>query len=85
MPEEALDRYWDGAAYVVWREFESMPSVIAPGSRQPAVEWLQRGRRHPLDVAALPRAARWAIYLVLSSCLLLIGNFGAVEFIYFQF
>lgn len=49
------------------------------------IEWIQRDKQHALEINHLPVVARWPIYVV--SCLVVIelGNFGAVEFIYFQF
>ncbi len=49
------------------------------------IEWIQRDRQHGLEIDRLPIVARWPIYV--ATCLLVIelGNFGAVEFIYFQF
>lgn len=50
-----------------------------------ACEWLQRDKQHALDVAALPLAVRWALYLVLAASIVVFGSFGSSEFIYFQF
>ena len=49
------------------------------------IEWIQRDKQHALEIDRLPIVARWPIYV--AACLLVIelGNFGAVEFIYFQF
>lgn len=49
------------------------------------VEWLQRGRRFGLEISFMPRAARWTIYYLCVAALILFGNFGQQEFIYFQF
>lgn len=50
-----------------------------------AVEWVQRGKQHALDVGRLPVGLRWSLYLVIVLVVLLLGHFGEVEFIYFQF
>ena len=50
-----------------------------------ATEWLQRSREHALEIADLGRRARWLIYLTVALAVLTFGNFGEVEFIYFQF
>ncbi len=50
-----------------------------------AVEWLQRERRHGLAIHFMPRPLRWAVYYVAVAVLVLWGNFGQHEFIYFQF
>jgi D-alanyl-lipoteichoic acid acyltransferase DltB (MBOAT superfamily) len=49
------------------------------------VEWLQRDRQHGLEIDDLPRPLRWLIYCIVLDLVLLLGNFGEVEFIYFQF
>ena len=49
------------------------------------VEWFQRDKQHALVFERLSRKARWAIYYALATIVLLSGNFGEVEFIYFQF
>jgi len=49
------------------------------------VEWLQRGRRFGLQIDFMPAAARWGIYFLCVAALVLFGNFGQQEFIYFQF
>jgi D-alanyl-lipoteichoic acid acyltransferase DltB (MBOAT superfamily) len=48
-------------------------------------EWHQRDKQHALQVGALPGPARWAIYVVVFVAILVAGNFGEIEFIYFQF
>nr|QEO74377.1 hypothetical protein [uncultured bacterium] len=50
-----------------------------------AVEWTQRHREHGLDVKHLFVAARWATYLATALAIIEFGNFGELEFIYFQF
>ena len=50
-----------------------------------AVEWIQRHRDHGLDVKHLFVPVRWAMYLVTALAIVEFGNFGEVEFIYFQF
>jgi alginate O-acetyltransferase complex protein AlgI len=50
-----------------------------------AVEWIQRHRDHGLDVNHLFVPVRWALYLVTALAIVEFGNFGEVQFIYFQF
>ncbi|HEY2825569.1 MAG TPA: MBOAT family O-acyltransferase, partial [Gemmatimonadales bacterium] len=50
-----------------------------------AVEWMHRDRRHGLDVASWPVGYRWGAYCVVALVILLLGNLGSVEFVYFQF
>jgi alginate O-acetyltransferase complex protein AlgI len=50
-----------------------------------ALEWIQRQRVHGLDVQHMPVAVRWSLYLFTALAVLEFGNFGEVEFIYFQF
>jgi hypothetical protein len=50
-----------------------------------AVEWTQRHRDHGLDVKHLFVPVRWALYLATALAIVEFGNFGEVQFIYFQF
>ena len=49
------------------------------------VEWLQRDRSHGLEISYMPRSLRWAVYYAGLTVLILFGNFGQNEFIYFHF
>jgi len=49
------------------------------------IEWIQRRKRHALQIERLPTWARWSIYYFLVIGTLLFGTFGGSEFIYFQF
>ncbi|OPL18340.1 MAG: acyltransferase [Candidatus Aegiribacteria sp. MLS_C] len=49
------------------------------------VEWLQRSRKHGLEIDFMPRTLRWAVYYACVAVLVLYGNFGQQEFIYFHF
>jgi general secretion pathway protein A len=42
VPFDELMRHWDGAAYVPWRDFETLPPVLGPGAEGEPVAWLQR-------------------------------------------
>ncbi len=42
IPLTELEAYWDGEAYVVWRDFEALPYVLSLGESGPGVEWLQQ-------------------------------------------
>ena len=44
-------------------------------------EWLQRERRHGLDIAHLPVTIRWPVYLTTALAIALLGNFGELQFI----
>jgi alginate O-acetyltransferase complex protein AlgI len=50
-----------------------------------SVEWVQRKRAYALEIPRMPLAIRWGIYVAGILAFLLFGNFGAQEFIYFQF
>jgi len=50
-----------------------------------AVEWVQRHREYPLDIAALPLRVRWASYYAVAFMILVFGTFHHTAFIYFQF
>jgi general secretion pathway protein A len=41
LPFEAVEPYWDGEAFVAWKDFEQLPDVLRPGSRGASVTWLQ--------------------------------------------
>ena len=49
------------------------------------IEWLQREKQHALEIANLILPLRWLIYIILFLVILVFGNFGGQEFIYFQF
>lgn len=65
----------------LWRF--AVPTALCLGLL--SVEWFQRDKEHALDIRALPRPARWAIYYSAVTLLFWIGNTGSVPFIYFQF
>ncbi len=48
-------------------------------------EWLHREKEHAMAVDGLPVAGRWVLYLAVGLSILVLGNFGEVQFIYFQF
>ncbi len=49
------------------------------------VEWVQRHRQHALAIDGLSRPVRWIVYLSVALAVAFLGNFGEIEFIYFQF
>lgn len=49
------------------------------------IDWVQRDKQHPLEIATLPRYTRWGIYYIISLLILFVGKTGHVPFIYFQF
>jgi len=58
---------------------------LALGALILAVEWLQRDKQHALDCRTWPGYLRWVAYLAIVLGILVLGNFGSTEFIYFQF
>jgi D-alanyl-lipoteichoic acid acyltransferase DltB (MBOAT superfamily) len=48
-------------------------------------EWIQRRKRHLLEIRSLPVYARWTIYLAVVVCIINLGQDNEVPFIYFQF
>jgi hypothetical protein len=48
-------------------------------------EWFNFKKQHPLEISNLPKAVRWIVYLVLINSIIIFGQFGYNEFIYFQF
>lgn len=48
-------------------------------------EWLAKAHQHPLQVAHLPRIARWAVYTVIFWAIMYLGTHVSGQFIYFQF
>jgi alginate O-acetyltransferase complex protein AlgI len=49
------------------------------------VEWVQRERRHPLEIQTWPTLGRWALYFGATALLLFFGTYSSSPFIYFQF
>ena len=49
------------------------------------VEWLQRDKRHALEISSLPVPVRWLAYNALLVGILWFGTFKDAPFIYFQF
>ena len=49
------------------------------------IDWIQRDKQHPLEIATLPRYTRWTIYYTITILILFVGKTGHVPFIYFQF
>ena len=49
------------------------------------MEWFQRDKQHALDWKKWPLAIRWPGYFAILAIILVFGNFGSSEFIYFQF
>ncbi|MEE8581839.1 MAG: AAA family ATPase [Myxococcota bacterium] len=41
LPRREVEAQWQGEAYVVWRDHEPNPRIIAPGANRAAVLWLQ--------------------------------------------
>lgn len=49
------------------------------------VDWFQRDKQYALDLSAWPLSLRWLVYVVVILGIMVLGNFGSQEFIYFQF
>jgi D-alanyl-lipoteichoic acid acyltransferase DltB (MBOAT superfamily) len=49
------------------------------------LEWLQRGRMHPLELDGLPKPVRYAGYYATILAIVLLGRFDNAPFVYFQF
>jgi D-alanyl-lipoteichoic acid acyltransferase DltB (MBOAT superfamily) len=71
---------WDGA---LWHGRHAWPLLLGCGVL--LVEWIQRDRRHALEIQDLALPARWPVYVAVVLGTLFFGNFGEVAFIYFQF
>lgn len=50
-----------------------------------AAEWVQRHKQHGMDIQHMNIVGRWSLYTLVTLAVLFLGNFGAVDFIYFQF
>ncbi len=48
-------------------------------------EWINRTRKHGLQIGRWPTIVRWFIYLSIAFFIFMFGNFNQVEFIYFAF
>lgn len=82
------------AVGILGRVFSTMPAFdgltvyyrsLALGAFILAVEWLQRDKQHGLDCREWPLPVRWPAYGTVVAAILVLGNFGSTEFIYFQF
>jgi D-alanyl-lipoteichoic acid acyltransferase DltB (MBOAT superfamily) len=82
------------AVAILGRVFSTAPSFtgleafgrsLALGAFVLLVEWFQRDKQHALECQAWPLPARWPAYAGLIAGILVLGNFGSTEFIYFQF
>jgi D-alanyl-lipoteichoic acid acyltransferase DltB (MBOAT superfamily) len=62
-----------------------MVEPLVLGACMLSVEWLQRRKLHPFDIATLPGAARWAVYLAACLAIVALGRREVIPFIYFQF
>ncbi|MBN2663210.1 MAG: MBOAT family protein [Bacteroidales bacterium] len=49
------------------------------------LEWLQRHKKHTFDIGNYNSVSRWTSYIILTTIIILFGNFSNNEFIYFQF
>ncbi len=69
------DTYWHG---------QHVGPVLMSGALI-LIEWFQRHKQHALDIRGLPVVVRWGMYLSATLIVLILGNFGEIDFIYFQF
>jgi alginate O-acetyltransferase complex protein AlgI len=67
---------------VLWDEGQKLKLLIAILL---IVEWLQRHKRHALELSSLPTPVRWLAYNTLLFGILWFGTFKDAPFIYFQF
>ncbi|MEZ4293102.1 MAG: AAA family ATPase [Myxococcota bacterium] len=51
VPADELERHWRETGVIVWREFEALPPLLAPGDRGEGVRWL-RAALGELDLLA---------------------------------
>jgi len=63
---EELDPFWLGDAFVVWRDYETLPQLVAPGSSGPQVSRLQAllreaGVQRPLSPGYYDEATEQAV------------------------
>ncbi|MBQ4278645.1 MAG: MBOAT family protein [Rikenellaceae bacterium] len=85
---ESVAQAWDYLGIVFSRSLFAAPHIHDTFSvyivLMLAVEWLQRGKSHALDIGRLPLGVRWAVYILLPIVCLMM-NTGSQSFIYFQF
>ncbi len=81
---EALD-FYTGLVSAGWSGFNPPMRTMAFVALMVAVEWLQRGQEHGLDMSGVRyRAVRYACYLAVLAVIFVYGVFNET-FIYFQF
>ena len=81
---EAID-FYTGLVSGRWSDFNPPMRTMAFVALMLAVEWLQRGREHGLDMSGVRhRAVRYACYLAVLAVIFVYGVFNET-FIYFQF
>ena len=82
------------ALAILQQGFTTAPDFgVVPGYARPllisaavlAFEWFHRDQQHALALVRVPRPVRWPAYAVVATAILVLGNFGSTEFIYFQF
>jgi len=49
------------------------------------IEWFARDKQHGLQIAGFKLPIRWLAYAIVACSIIVLGNFGSQEFIYFQF
>jgi general secretion pathway protein A len=54
VPASALEKQWQGSAYVIWRSFESLPEVVGAGEKGLPVLWLQSSLKRLGHLGTLP-------------------------------
>ena len=81
---EAMD-FYAGMVGGGWHGFNLPMRAVAFVAAMLAVEWLQRGRGHGLDMSGVRyRAVRYTCYLAVLAVIFMYGVFNET-FIYFQF
>lgn len=73
----------------------SIPSIMAPKFRFVYTmilvaaffifEWFRKDYKHVLEISALPKIARWVVYLGIIVLIMLFARFNNNDFVYFQF
>jgi len=78
-----------GRAFTEWgMGLESRPplSLLTLILLMLVLEWVNRDKEHPIQVAGLPKWLRWSAYYLLFVVIYLYGNYqSGYDFIYFQF
>lgn len=69
---------------IVWRVIQNQQILLFIAILM-LFEFLQRRKKHVLQINNLPVVLRWGVYYIITIIIILFGRFEQMDFIYFQF